>query len=118
MAEAGSHRQARERALAALGLAVRAGHAAVGTHAVLDAAGTGELRLLVVAEDATPNALRRLRGARGTVPSIRLGRKDELGRALGRGPTAAVGVSDRGLAAKVRELAARERETVSDEQAT
>ena len=96
----------RERALAALGLTVRSGDAAIGTRAVLEAAAEGELELLVVAEDATDNALHRLRGALRTVPTVRLGRKGELGRRVGRGPVVAVGVTDRGLAAKIREDAA------------
>ena len=44
-----------------VGLARRAGFAVVGTQAVRDAARRGELSVVVVAEDATENARKRLR---------------------------------------------------------
>lgn len=95
----------RDRALSALGLAVRAGRATIGTRATLEAAAGGDLRLTVVATDATPNAMKRIRSVLETSPAVRLGGKAELGRAVGRGPTAVVGVTDRGLAAEIHALA-------------
>ncbi len=96
------------KALQALGLARRAGRAVVGAGAIREAAADGELRLVVLAGDATDNALGRLRGAleRSGAARVRLGSRAELGSALGRGPVAAVGVTDRGLAKRIRELAA------------
>lgn len=95
------------RALQALGLALRAGRVAVGTRAVKEAADAGELRLLVLARDATDNALGRLRGAleRSGAARLRCGTRADIGEALGRGPVAAVGVTDRSLADRIRTLA-------------
>lgn len=94
--------------LQALGLARRAGRAVVGAGAIREAAADGDLQLVVVARDATDNALGRLRGAleRSGAARVRLGSRADLGSALGRGPVAAVGVTDRGLAKRIRELAA------------
>ena len=92
--------------LEALGLARRAGHLAVGTRAVLEAGDEGELRLTVVAGDAGENALGRLsRVLDGSVPSVRAADRRALGEALGRGPVVALGVTEAGLARKVRRLA-------------
>lgn len=93
--------------LQALGLARRAGRAVVGAGAIREAAADGDLQLVVVARDATDNALGRLRGAleRSGAVRVRLGSRADLGSALGRGPVAAVGVTDRGLAKRIRELA-------------
>lgn len=93
--------------LQALGLALRAGRAAVGTGAVREAAAGGELRLVVVARDAGDNAVSRIRGAlrRSGAPRVPIGTRAELGAALGRGPVAVVGVTDRGLAERIRRMA-------------
>lgn len=108
MPEAERTRGDRERALGALGLAVRAGRATIGTRATVEAAKDGELRLVLVASDATRNALKRLRSALEACPAVGLADRDELGRSVGRGPTAVVGVTDRGLASKILGLAARD----------
>ena len=98
---------AEDRLLDALGLARRAGRLATGTRAVLEAARTGELELAVVAGDAGDNALARLRGVlEGPAPTVRAADRRRLGEALGRAPLVAVGVTDAGLARKVRRLAA------------
>ena len=94
--------------LAALGLAARAGRVAIGTRSVLEAARSGEVRLVLVASDATENAVARVAGAVEELPVLRRGEKVELGRAIGRGPTVVVGVRDRGLAEKMLGLAGRE----------
>lgn len=94
------------RLLEALGLARRAGRLAVGTRAVREAAETGELALAVVAADAGENALGRLGPVlEGDAPSVRVADRRALGQALGRGPVVAVGVTDPGLAGKIRRLA-------------
>lgn len=101
-----------DRILGALGLAVRGGRATVGTRATLEAAAAGELELIVLASDATRNAAKRLGRALRSSPALRLAAKADLGRAVGRGPTAVVGVTDPGLAARIRELAARREDGV------
>lgn len=94
------------RLLEALGLARRAGHLAVGTRSVLQAVDEGELRVAVVAADAGDNALGRLtRVLEGPAPVVRATDRRALGEALGRGPVVVVGVTEAGLAGKVRRLA-------------
>lgn len=96
-----------DRLLDVLGLARRAGRLATGTRAVLEAARTGELELAVVADDAGENALARLRAVLdGPAPTVRAADRERLGEALGRVPLVVVGVTDAGLARKVRRLAA------------
>jgi ribosomal protein L7Ae-like RNA K-turn-binding protein len=97
------------RALEALGLALRAGRAAVGTRQVAEAARSGELELVVWAGDASPNARRRISGPLKEAEPVQvtLGDRASLGDALGRAPVVVVGVSDRGLAAKIAGLAGR-----------
>lgn len=90
-------------ALQALGLARRAGAAAIGTRAVREAARAGRLQAVLLARDAAPGARRRL-GTAARAPGIRLavlGDRAALGAAVGRGPVAVVGVTDPGLAERV-----------------
>jgi ribosomal protein L7Ae-like RNA K-turn-binding protein len=94
-------RGAERSALQTLGLARRAGRAAVGTRAVLTAARSRRLEALVVAHDASPNALDRVRGASRRVPVVKCGTRETLGLALGRGPVAVVGVTDREFARRI-----------------
>lgn len=100
----------RERdALAALGIARRAGAAAVGTRAVREAARAGRLRAIVLARDAAPNARSRLSSilADGGLHVLECGSRQSLGAAVGKGPTVVVGVTDRGLADRVMASLAR-----------
>lgn len=94
-------RRSERNALQALGLARRAGRAAVGTRAVLTAARSRRLEALIVAHDASPNALDRVHGASRRVPIVRCGTRETLGLALGRGPVAVVGVTDREFARRI-----------------
>lgn len=95
-----------DRLLEALGLARRAGRLVVGARAVREAAEKGELRLTVVAADAGGNALDRLGAIRERSPVVRAVDRRSLGRALGRAAVVAAGVTDAGLAGKIRRLAA------------
>lgn len=88
-------------ALQTLGLARRAGRAAVGTRAVLTAARSRRLEALVVARDASPNAIERVRGVARGVPVVKCGTREMLGLAIGRGPVAVVGVTDREFARRI-----------------
>lgn len=100
-------------ALGLLGLARRAGRAVVGRRQLEEAARSGELRALVLAGDATENARERLRGlvGRTEVPTVELADRLRLGSAVGKGAVAAVGVTDRGLAARVLAATRRRDET-------
>jgi len=95
-----------DRTLNMLGLAARAGALVPGTERVREAARTGELRLAVVATDASENSREKLLpllAARGISHVIRFDRS-ELGAATGRGPLSAVGILDRKLADRLQAL--------------
>ena len=94
-------RSPRSEALRALGMAKRAGFAAVGTRAVLTAARAGDLRAVVVSRDATDNARKRLAIALQRVPTVELGESGELGAAVGRSRVVVVGLTDDGMAARI-----------------
>lgn len=91
------------RALQLLGLARRGGHTRVGPRAIRQAHADGELGAVVLAEDATRNAEKRLGPVvrDPDVPVLRCADKATLGKAVGRGRVAAVGVTDGGLAREV-----------------
>lgn len=92
------------RRLQLVGLARRAGRVVAGTQAVREAGRRGDLRLLLIARDATDNARRRVRGAASdrAVATLRCGTRETLGRAIGRAGVAVVGVTDPGLADRIR----------------
>jgi len=106
VSEPGAERE--QRILQLVGLAQRAGRAAVGTQAVRDAARNGDLSLVVLARDATDNARRRLGALSGdvAVPIIRAGSGGALGHAAGRNGAVVVGIRDRGFGARIEETAA------------
>jgi ribosomal protein L7Ae-like RNA K-turn-binding protein len=91
------------RFLQLVGLARRAGFAVVGTQAVRDAARRGELRVVVVAEDATDNARRRLGSIleSAELEVVTRGTRSGLGRAVGRSEVVVVGIRDRGLGLRI-----------------
>ncbi len=98
----------REKLLRLLGLGVRGRNAVVGVQQVRDSAQRGRLRLVVVALDASRHSLDKvvpMVDAKGVmrldVPSAA-----ELGAAVGRDSTAAVGVLDSDLARGIRALLA------------
>ena len=94
----------RQRLLRLIGLGVRARNAVVGVEQVRQAAKKGTLAFAVIAPDASRNSLDKLvplleaRGVRyaGAVSAT------ELGAAVGRESTAAVGIVDRELARGIR----------------
>lgn len=90
----------RREVLQLLGVALRAGRLVVGTEAVKERAGAGELAAAVMAEDAGRNARDRVRPLldRSGVPVWEVGSRRELGAALGRGPVVVAGLTDPGFA--------------------
>ena len=82
-------------------MARRAGRAVIGTRAVKAAAQKGLLQVLVVAGDASDNALARLGPEVQAAARIRCGTRSTLGRAVGRAEVAVVGVTDRALAKRL-----------------
>ena len=89
-----------------VGLGVRSRGAVVGVQQVRDAARRGKLALAVVASDASQHSLSKvvpLLVARH-VRVVHAPSASDLGRAVGRDQTAAVGIVDRQLAQGIREL--------------
>ena len=94
------------RMLRLVGLGVRSRGAVVGVEQVREAAKKGKLELAVVGRDASKNSLDKV------VPLLEARRvrivyapsASDLGQAVGRVQTAAVGIVDRQLAKGIREL--------------
>ncbi|HEU4993562.1 MAG TPA: L7Ae/L30e/S12e/Gadd45 family ribosomal protein [Gemmatimonadaceae bacterium] len=95
-----------QRMLRMVGLGVRSRGAVVGVEQVREAAKRGKLALVVVASDASQHSLSKvvpLLVAR-RVRVVHAPSSSDLGRAVGRDQTAAVGIVDRQLAQGIREL--------------
>ena len=93
-------------ALQLLGLATRAGAVVTGTQLVREAIRAGRVRYVLVAADLTETGRDKLLpmlGSRNVPHAVRY-RRDELGAAVGRGPLAAVGVTEAGLAGRLEAL--------------
>ena len=90
-------------ALRAVGVARRAGCVAVGTRAVREAGRERRLSAILLARDASPNSRERLERVRDRSGAeiVTCGDRASLGAAVGRGPVAALGVTERGLAEMV-----------------
>ena len=86
-----------------LGLARRAGALAHGTEAVREAIRSGEAKLVVLAADASPAQLDKIRRTLGNrpVPQASLGDRAALGGAVGVAPVSAVAVTNASLADRV-----------------
>ena len=94
--------------LGLLGLATRAGALVAGTEAVRSEVRDGKVECVLLASDAAAgqrSKLIPLLEARGIRHYTGFSRA-ELGRAMGRAPTSAVGVKNAGFARRVQELAA------------
>lgn len=86
--------------LSLLGIAMRGNNLVSGEYQTLEAVKSGKALLVIVAEDASANT-RKLFTDKCTyyrVPIHIFGRKDELGRAIGKDIRSSVGVCDAGLA--------------------
>ena len=97
---------ARQRVLRLVGLGVRARGAVVGVQQVREAARKGTLAYAVIAPDASRNSLDKLvplLRARGVRFADALSAA-ELGAAVGRESTAAVGIVDQQLAKGIRDI--------------
>ena len=84
-----------------LGIARRAGLIVLGTRAVRGALRKGRVHLLILAKDASENALPRLGEEGKNVSRIRLGTREILGKAVGKGEVVVVGIIDGDLATKL-----------------
>jgi ribosomal protein L7Ae-like RNA K-turn-binding protein len=89
-----------------LGLAARAGAVIPGTERVREAARSGQLHFALVASDLSDNSrdkLLPLLDAR-QIPYAIVSDRDALGGAVGRAPLSALGITERKLALRVREI--------------
>lgn len=88
-----------------LGLARRAGALAPGTEAVREAIRGGDAKLVLLAEDASPVQLDKIRRTlrKRAVPQASLGDRVTLGTAIGREPVSAVAVTSGPLAERMVE---------------
>jgi ribosomal protein L7Ae-like RNA K-turn-binding protein len=89
-----------------LGLAARAGAVIPGTERVREAARSGSLHFVLVASDLSDNSrdkLLPLLNAR-QIPYAIVSDRNALGGAVGRAPLSALGITEKKLAARVREL--------------
>ncbi len=86
-------------ALQAVGVARRAGHVVIGTRAVRQAGREGRLAAMLVARDASDNARERFERVRLNTGAelVVCGDRSALGRAVGRGPVAVLGITVSGL---------------------
>jgi ribosomal protein L7Ae-like RNA K-turn-binding protein len=89
-----------------LGLATRAGAVLPGTERVREAARAGVLEFAILAADASANSrdkLLPLLDARQIAYTVGYDR-DALGRAVGRAPVSAIGITEKKLAGRVEDL--------------
>lgn len=83
-----------------LGLAMKAGRIASGEFAVENEVKSGNAQLVIVADDASANTKKKFRNSCKyyKVPFVCVGRKEELGHAIGKEYRAVVAVLDSGFA--------------------
>lgn len=83
--------------LSLLGMARRAGRVAIGLDASVRALRRGRARLVVLATDLSPGTAGKVLRETGDVPVIRPGRKDAMGRAIGRLEAGVLAITDDGF---------------------
>jgi ribosomal protein L7Ae-like RNA K-turn-binding protein len=93
-----------DKLLQLLGLAMRARKVVTGTDAVLRAIRSGEAKMVLLAEDASPGAVKKVRDkcTYYSVPVIRYGTRKALGNAVGKPERVVVAVTDQGFARTMR----------------
>jgi ribosomal protein L7Ae-like RNA K-turn-binding protein len=101
-----------------LGLAMRAGKLITGDEGVLKAVRSGEAKLVVMAEDASPNMQKKYRDKCGSyqVPLIERGSRFELGASIGKAERVLIAVTDSGFAQMLRKCQANPAEVKGIEQ--
>lgn len=89
-----------------MGLAARAGRVAIGTDQVRSLVSSGRVHLVLVASDLTANGRQRIVPLleHNGLEYMERNTRAELGEAVGRGPTGAIGLTDRGLAHRIRQV--------------
>ena len=89
-----------------LGLATRAGKIVSGDDSTLLELKRGNVKLVIVAEDASDNTkkLFKDKSSYRNVPYVYFSSKLQLGLAIGKAPRAVIGIKDEGFAKKLAEL--------------
>jgi ribosomal protein L7Ae-like RNA K-turn-binding protein len=87
-----------------LGLAMRAGKVSSGEESVLEEIRSGRAKLVILANDASSNTVKKVTDKCRTyeVPVLRLGEKEELGRAIGKEQRAVLALLDEGFARLIK----------------
>ncbi|MBE1446445.1 YlxQ family RNA-binding protein [Paenibacillus sp. OAS669] len=83
-----------------LGLAMRAGKVITGEDAVIDAVRKGEAKMVIVAEDSSPNTLKKVNDKCSTyqVPIHQYGSREQLGASIGKETRVVLAITDAGFA--------------------
>lgn len=83
-----------------LGLAMRAGKVVTGEEMVIDSVRSGDAKLVIVSEDASPNTLKKLNDkcSHYQVPIHQYGSRDQLGASIGKEARVVIAVTDAGFA--------------------
>ncbi|WP_079910228.1 YlxQ family RNA-binding protein [Paenibacillus sp. 32352] len=83
-----------------LGLAMRAGKVITGEDAVIDAVRKGEAKMVIVAEDSSPNTLKKVNDKCSTyqVPLHQYGSREQLGASIGKETRVVLAITDAGFA--------------------
>ncbi len=94
-------------ALGLLGLANRARLLSIGMTATVKTIKYRETQLVILAEDLSPNAAKKITEAarKKRIPVLSLSTKDTLGQRLGRNEVGIIGVNDAGFAVSLRRAA-------------
>lgn len=103
--------------LSLLGLCKRAGKLAAGEVAAEQAIRRGQAYLLLLAEDASQNTKKKFRNSAAyyQLPLAEIGKKEELGRAIGAEMRSIIAITEEGFAKKLKQLADEEIERTMDE---
>lgn len=96
--------------LSLLGLCKRAGKLAAGELAAEQAVRREQAFLLLLAEDASQNTKKKFRNSAAyyKLPLAELGKKEELGRAIGAEMRSIIAITEEGFAKKLKQLAEEE----------
>ncbi|MEK8130188.1 YlxQ family RNA-binding protein [Paenibacillus filicis] len=83
-----------------LGLAMRAGKIITGEEAVIESVRSGEAKLVIVAEDASENTLKKINDkcSHYQVPIHQYGSREQLGGSIGKETRVVIAVADEGFA--------------------
>lgn len=87
-----------------LGLVMKANRLATGEEAVLQAVRNGKAKLVIVADDASPNTVKKMKDKCRSyrIPLVQSGNREALGRSVGKSERVIIGILDSGFAESLR----------------